>query len=131
MKIYHYSATGEFIGEGLADESPLEPGVFLIPANAVSIAPPPFDAAVERVKWTGDFWTHEALPPPPVEPPPPSAAEIRAGEIRARLAAIDADSVRPLRAVVAGTASAFDTDKLAALDVEAAALRAELAGLGV
>lgn len=58
----------------------------------------------------------------------------RPAQIAARLAAIDADSVRALRATVAATAKgkpvpAFDSDKLAALETEADALRAELAGL--
>ena len=40
MKIYHYHPiTKEYIGEGVADESPLEPGVFLIPAYATDIPP--------------------------------------------------------------------------------------------
>jgi hypothetical protein len=51
-------------------------------------------------------------------------------EILARLAEIDAASIRPLRAVADGTAVQADTAKLAELDSEAAALRAQLAGLG-
>jgi len=53
----------------------------------------------------------------------------RKEEITQRLLEIDTESLRPLRAVAAGTAVVFDTDKLAELDAEASNLRAELAGL--
>ncbi len=59
----------------------------------------------------------------------PSASEILRAEIVAELAAIDTASLRPLRAVAAGTATQFDTDKLAQFETKAAALRAELAAL--
>ncbi len=40
MIIYHFnSVTGSLCGQGVADESPLEPGVYLIPANATTIPP--------------------------------------------------------------------------------------------
>lgn len=40
-KVYSYSPyTGEYTGETLADMSPLEPGVYHIPANATEIEPP-------------------------------------------------------------------------------------------
>ena len=44
----------------------------------------------------------------------------------ARLVQIDAESVRPLRAIAENTAEQFDIDKLAALEAEAVALRAQL-----
>lgn len=53
----------------------------------------------------------------------------RSVEIKARLAQIDLDSVRPLRAILANTAAQQDRNKLEALDAEAAILRAELAAL--
>lgn len=53
----------------------------------------------------------------------------RSKTIDARLAAIDVEAIRPLRAIVIGAGTQFDTDKLAALEVEAATLRAERAAL--
>ena len=55
--------------------------------------------------------------------------ERRVQEIKQRLAEIDTESIRPLRATVDGSASEFDTLKLAALEQEASALRTELASL--
>lgn len=59
----------------------------------------------------------------------PDAPEQKIAEIKARLSVIDSESVRPLRAVANGEATKYDTEKLAALDAEAAQLRAELAAL--
>jgi hypothetical protein len=64
MNIYHYApGTGIFHAQGLADESPLEPGVFLIPACATTLEPP--EAALPDVAVFRDGeWSVEALPPP-------------------------------------------------------------------
>lgn len=85
--------------------------------------------------WKGEGWQliaeaeAEAIRASKVKPLP------RADVIRARLAVIDAESIRAMRATVSATAKgkpapAFDANKLEALETEAAALRAELAGLG-
>ena len=57
------------------------------------------------------------------------AKQVRTVEIKSRLLEIDLESVRPLRAKAYGTATPEDDAKLAALEQEAEALRAELAGL--
>ncbi|NLO90693.1 MAG: hypothetical protein GX410_01705 [Elusimicrobia bacterium] len=56
MKIYNYSAsTKEYLGEALADESPLEPGQFLIPAHATPV-PPPVISAGHAAVFNGSAW---------------------------------------------------------------------------
>lgn len=65
-----------------------------------------------------------------VEPPLPDPVALRREEIAAELAAVDLASVRPLRAVLAAEKpDPEDVAKLAELDAQASALRAELAGL--
>ena len=60
---------------------------------------------------------------------PEPTAEQRLAEIAARLTEIDLTSVRPLRAIAQGAATAYDHEKLAALEAEAEELRAEQAAL--
>lgn len=55
--------------------------------------------------------------------------ERRVQEIKQRLAEIDTESIRPLRATVDGSAKEFDTQKLATLEQEATALRTEMNSL--
>jgi hypothetical protein len=63
------------------------------------------------------------------QPTPEELAAQRRAEILARLAVIDQESIRPLRAAANSESTDFDVDKLAALDAEAAGLRLELSGL--
>lgn len=46
--VFQYDFAGLLIGETQADESPLEPGVFLIPARCTETPPP--------AEWPGDKW---------------------------------------------------------------------------
>lgn len=62
MRVYHYDpATGIYYGSSSeADESPLEPGVFLIPAHA-TVIPPPEAAEGEQTVFAGE-WRVETIP---------------------------------------------------------------------
>jgi hypothetical protein len=74
MNIYHYIAdTGIFYAEGIADESPLEPGVFLIPAHATTLKPPTATLPDVAVFKNGK-WSIETLPPLPEPEPIPEPA---------------------------------------------------------
>lgn len=69
---------GHFVGAAVADESPLEPGVWLIPAGAID-APPPEIPDGSLARWDGDGFVIEAIPAPEVvSPSAPSSAELQA-----------------------------------------------------
>jgi hypothetical protein len=56
--VYQYDLAGRYIGTALADESPREPGVFLIPARSTEQAPPPREnwPAGTFPRWIGSGW---------------------------------------------------------------------------
>ena len=62
-------------------------------------------------------------------PPPPDPVTTRRADIHRELDTIDLQSVRSLRAKLAGTATAEDERILSELEARAAVLRAELATL--
>lgn len=68
--------------------------------------------------WTAGAWVDMG----------PSIAQQRAA-ILIQLQQLDSDSMRPLRAVSAGTALDTDTQKIAALESQALALRVQLSAL--
>ena len=57
---------------------------------------------------------------------PPVTPEQRITELKSQLAAIDLQAVRPMRAIVTGTATEEDREKLAQLEAQAEELRAEM-----
>ena len=72
---YHHE-TGVFVGTDVADPSPLEPGVFLVPANATTEAPPACGAGQQQV-FRNAAWVVEDIPQP--EPVPiPTPDEVKA-----------------------------------------------------
>lgn len=62
-------AAGLFVCPAVADESPLEPGVFLLPAGCV-MAPPPEVPISMRARWDGEKFVLENIPVPEPEPEP-------------------------------------------------------------
>lgn len=63
--------TGVFIGIDFAYESPLEPGVFLLPARATFVEPLQVTEGKQAV-WKGDAWEVQDIPvPEPIPEPEP------------------------------------------------------------
>jgi len=54
--VYQLDRAGHFVCETEADESPLEPGVFLIPAGCVETAPPSEWPEDQWPRWNGFKW---------------------------------------------------------------------------
>lgn len=61
MKYYSYDTYGYYLSWWYADESPLEPGVFVPPAQATFVEPPEVDVT-ERCRWNGEEWIVELIP---------------------------------------------------------------------
>jgi hypothetical protein len=74
-------AEGYFVGMTEADESPLEPGVWLLPAGAVDV-PAPSVSAGFRARWDGGQFVLEAIPAPPPAPVPPALSQFQRDQIR-------------------------------------------------
>lgn len=100
MKVYHYNnETGELIAEGFADANPLEAGSFLIPANSTE-TPPQVAKDGKTRHFTAGAWEYRDIPPPP-PPPVVDLVAIENAKAMAKLAAIDAASIRAMREYIA------------------------------
>lgn len=79
--IYQCDSDGWYLGEVEADEDPLEPGRYLIPAHAVETAPParPWPDG-KAPRWVGSEWMLQSPPvnskPSPVADDPPTPEQI-------------------------------------------------------
>jgi len=56
-RVIQLDEDGYFVGLTVADESPLEPGVFLLPARAIDVDPPTIPAD-HRAQWDGSNWQY-------------------------------------------------------------------------
>lgn len=89
-QVCQLDAAGYFTGATIADASPLEPGVYLIPGGCVD-APAPVIPEGQRAKWDG-AWVFEGIPQPEVEPEPTPltpAEEVEANRRAAYIAEAD------------------------------------------
>lgn len=97
MQIYHYDpGTGLLVGSGVADPSPREPGVWLVPAYATAVAPPAIPEGKVAV-WGGSSWSLITAPPPNA-PPPETPEELTPRVINRRQCAAEMFS----RALITG-----------------------------
>lgn len=53
---YQYDYSGMYLGLVSADESPLEPGVYLLPARSTLAAPPAEIPEGKWPRWNGAVW---------------------------------------------------------------------------
>lgn len=67
-QVIQLDAVGYFVSFTTADESPLEPGVFLLPGGALDV-PAPSIPEGKRAKWIGE-WVFEDIPQPEPGPEP-------------------------------------------------------------
>lgn len=75
--------TGIFTGVDFAQESPLEPGVFLLPAGSTFVEPPKADQGKEVV-WNGESWLLRDVPLPPAPEPAPEPEPLTWDMVRAK-----------------------------------------------
>jgi hypothetical protein len=64
MIVYQHDHAGIYLGEITADPSPLEPGVFLVPARCVAAAPPAEIGPGFVARWNGAAWVTVTAPTP-------------------------------------------------------------------
>lgn len=68
--VYQTNVAGLYIGNTVADESPLEPGVFHIPAGAIETPPPEPWPLDKWPRWNGAAWELVTRPTASAEPTP-------------------------------------------------------------
>lgn len=62
--VWQCDADGYLIGRATADESPLEPNLYLIPAGAVDVKPPHPLPDGRQWRWDGRAWAAVPARPP-------------------------------------------------------------------
>ena len=73
--VYQLDAAGLFVCSTAADESPLEPGVWHMPAGTIDTAPPVEWPSDKWPRWNGHAWQLVPRPAAAAVPPELSATE--------------------------------------------------------
>lgn len=111
MKIYHYHPnSGSYLGHSIADQSPLEENIYLIPAYA-TLLPPLAVGEGEQNRFDGTAWQVVPIPAPP--PPTEQTLVEIALHKRTELLMRAAHVMAPLQdALDLGTATEAEIDLL-------------------
>ncbi len=86
--VYQLDSEGYFVGETEADESPLEPGVYLVPGGCVENPPPKIKKEGQVQRFVKDRWR--------LEDAPKNVQDPVSGEVEDR-AELTADQVMAMR----------------------------------
>lgn len=68
--VFQLDRAGHYVGEAVADESPLEPGVYLLPAGCIQAAPPQSWPDGQWPRWNGSRWELVTKPAAVTQPDP-------------------------------------------------------------
>ena len=115
---YTFDSDYFYVGQITVQESPLEPGVFLLPPNSTLKSPIKLTIGKTNRFVDGDWVLVDIAQKPPIIS--------RTDVILRRLEQIDQESIRPLRAITSNTKTSKDILKIESLESEAANLRVEL-----
>ena len=116
---------GYYVGNTIADPSPLEDGVYLFPRNSIDV-PPPVIPDTAKAKWTGDDWKYILPTPEVITPtPPPTQAELNA-DVLGKIDEQERKCIRAIRELTLDPSNVTARKYLQDADTDIAALRGQL-----
>lgn len=118
--VYRYDEDNCYIGTDRAFESPLEKGVFHIPANCTEIEPPEGKEGF-KIKWNGEAWEYEEIPKEP-EPEQPTLDELKTQKLELVDAWTEGKITGGFTSECSGELVRYDSDKDTQLTMQGIAL---------
>lgn len=88
--VFQIDRAGMYMGETIADESPLEPGVWIMPAGTTSVCPPESWPDDKWPRFNGSAWDIVTKGVPVAANDPLAILEQQAAELMAQIAALKA-----------------------------------------